>query len=398
MQTKKKNTVRIKRPMNAFMVWSQIERRKICEIQPEMHNAEISKQLGKQWKTLSSEERTPFIQEAQRLRLLHIQEYPDYKYRPRKKTEVAKGSSAARKSCTTPTPVVDPPMDTAMPAVSLDGCSHLQEQQHLSERQEQYTIPRSGRVCAVVTPGLFSTLRIVTNHHSHLSYQAGESGYSSQLANTLLPQSTATVPYLIDDSHLNVHLKIDERFKQRLSDSKREHSRRALQMNASGLETIKSEPVEVEEEPAEVSFTYHEAVGEEATQSNLYVTVDEPLQFDDRTTSTIPVYSPSEAPSPPSTLLSLDTFTTIVNYNTDITDFSSPALKLEPNFDGRVQYLGHHQEAFVWPISNFAEQQDSGVVKSEPAANVMEMEELNGSSLADLDLLVTDLLLRLDDQ
>jgi hypothetical protein len=155
----------------------------------------------------------------------------------------------------------------------------------------------------------------------------------------------------------------------------------------------------VEEEPAKVSFTYHEAIGEEATQSNLYATVEEPPQFDDRT-STMPAYSPAESPSPPSTLLSLDTFTTIVNYNSDISDLSSPALKLEPDFDGRIQYLGHHQEGFVWPMSSFAEQQDNGdvFVKPEPTTNVMEMEELNGSSLADLDLLVTDLLLRLDDQ
>ncbi|KAL0279606.1 UNVERIFIED_CONTAM: hypothetical protein PYX00_001124 [Menopon gallinae] len=71
--------------MNAFMVWSQIERRKICEVQPDMHNAEISKRLGRRWKNLTDDERQPFIDEAEKLRILHMQEYPDYKYRPRKK-------------------------------------------------------------------------------------------------------------------------------------------------------------------------------------------------------------------------------------------------------------------------------------------------------------------------
>ena len=84
-QTKKHKKNHVKRPMNAFMVWSQLERRKIIQRNPDAHNAEISKNLGRKWRTLSEEERQPFIDEAERLRLLHQKEYPDYKYKPKKK-------------------------------------------------------------------------------------------------------------------------------------------------------------------------------------------------------------------------------------------------------------------------------------------------------------------------
>lgn len=77
----------VKRPMNSFLLWAKIMRRKYATENPNLQNAEISKLLGKIWNSMSLTDKRPFVEKAEKLRIVHMKNYPNYRYAPKKRKD-----------------------------------------------------------------------------------------------------------------------------------------------------------------------------------------------------------------------------------------------------------------------------------------------------------------------
>ena len=77
----------VKRPMNSFLLWAKVMRKKYAKENPTMHNAEISKLLGKVWNSMTTNEKRPYVERAEKLRVIHMRDHPNYRYAPRKKKD-----------------------------------------------------------------------------------------------------------------------------------------------------------------------------------------------------------------------------------------------------------------------------------------------------------------------
>lgn len=67
---------RVKRPMNAFMVWAREFRGRLAAAMPNATNSDISVTLGQVWAALSSEDKKQYYEAAERIKQKHRQDFP----------------------------------------------------------------------------------------------------------------------------------------------------------------------------------------------------------------------------------------------------------------------------------------------------------------------------------
>ncbi|KAJ1903612.1 hypothetical protein IWQ60_012558, partial [Tieghemiomyces parasiticus] len=89
---------RLKRPMNAYLIFNQDMRRRLLSENPNMTVSEISRSIGDQWRALPDMERQTYNRRAQALKDDFKFKNPDYVFTRRSKKDMALAQAAAAES------------------------------------------------------------------------------------------------------------------------------------------------------------------------------------------------------------------------------------------------------------------------------------------------------------
>ncbi|CAI2171344.1 8512_t:CDS:1 [Funneliformis geosporum] len=89
---------RTPRPPNAFILYRKAKQPDVIAQSNNLTNAEVSKVISKMWWNETEEERFYWEKQADRMKLKHMQDYPDYVYQPKKPGTKKRKSAQSDKS------------------------------------------------------------------------------------------------------------------------------------------------------------------------------------------------------------------------------------------------------------------------------------------------------------
>uniref|UniRef100_A0A1I8HSC7 Sex-determining region Y protein n=1 Tax=Macrostomum lignano TaxID=282301 RepID=A0A1I8HSC7_9PLAT len=97
-QPRRRKRNHVPRPMNPFMVWAKVERKRMSRAHPDVHNVQLSRLLGDRWRSMPYQEKLPYILEADRLKQQHLLDHPGYNRGGGGSSSSSSSSSRARSS------------------------------------------------------------------------------------------------------------------------------------------------------------------------------------------------------------------------------------------------------------------------------------------------------------
>lgn len=147
-----KKDPRIRRPMNAFMIFSKRHRAMVHQQHPNQDNRTVSKILGEWWYALKSDEKTKYHELASEVKEAHFKAHPEWKWcsKDRRKSSSSKdghgrldsidGVDSDEKSPKTPADIFTPPslthqVENNIP-LTINNYETINEDSHKEHEEE----------------------------------------------------------------------------------------------------------------------------------------------------------------------------------------------------------------------------------------------------------------------
>lgn len=180
----------IKRPLNAYMIFTRVERKKIMAQDPKKKMFEVSREMGERWKALTDLQKKPFFDLAKKHKELHqtyLKQNPDIAYHPQRK-KTSKNSSSNNKGQQPPTPDYN-----SMPVKTISPNNHIMQQQPQQQQQYQHHMNNGS---SLQTNGLQQQQQQQQQPNNNNLY--GTQGTTGQVH-----QNVCTSAFYIPQQHMN---------------------------------------------------------------------------------------------------------------------------------------------------------------------------------------------------